>query len=113
MPMKFLICSFGSFDRHRFKIKPMFGCYAIYADGKLCLFMARQADHPNRTIRAKRSLCRDDRRTYRRVEKERFPGGRIDLLKDNKVWMFFADGSRDFEIYAIRACGLITASGGR
>lgn len=91
-------------------IKPMFGCYGIYAGTKLCLFLVRR-DKP--VIPNDRS---DQNGLYVATTTEHidalkadFPSAEFDLLKDDKVWMFFLEGSSNFEEYSIRTCEMISA----
>ncbi len=92
-----------------FVIKPMFGCYGIYVGAKLCLFLVRR-DKPvipnDRT--EQNGIYVATTTDHIDALKKDFPAAEFDLLKGNKVWMFFADGSPNFERYVIKACELMS-----
>ena len=96
--------------RVEFEVKPMFGCYAIYAGEKLCLFMV-QRDKPiipgGRT--EQNGIYVATTKQHIEALKKDFQAAEFDMLKGDKAWMFFSEGSRDFERYAVRACELISA----
>lgn len=91
-------------------IKPMFGCYAIYVDAKFCLFLLSRNKPllPNGRSEQNGIYAVTTVQHIDTLKKD-FPLAEFDLLKSDKVWMFLAEGSSDFEKYAIKACELISA----
>ena len=85
-------------------VKPMFGCYAIYIGGKICLILRKRKDHPGingvwiaTSVEHHASLLKE------------FPSMRsIDVLgKPPTNWQVLPEASEDFEQSVIRACELI------
>ncbi len=96
-------------------IKPMFGCWGIYADGKLCLFVMNR-DKP--LIRRESEPMRKGVYVATTTEHCRrlitvFPKGEFEQLKGDKVWIFLSERITDFEEYLIRACKMIAAGDAR
>lgn len=93
-----------------FVIKPMFGCYGVYVGAQLCLFLVRR-DKPVIPNERNEQNGIYVATTTEHIDslKTNFSAAEFDLLKDNKVWMFFSENSGNFEEYAIRACELISA----
>ncbi len=92
-------------------IKPMFGGYGVYSDGKLCLFLLN---------REKPLIGSGGATMYNGVYiaatsdnvkelKPMFDKAEFELLKDRKVWMFISETLDEFERYVIKACELINA----
>ncbi|HMJ09382.1 MAG TPA: hypothetical protein VK468_10280 [Pyrinomonadaceae bacterium] len=92
-------------------IKPMFGCYGIYSDGKLCLFLmnrerplARRKGNPMQKGVYIASTAADMSTLSYVFEKAEF-----EMLKSGKVWIFVSETLPEFEDHTIRACELISA----
>ena len=85
-------------------VKRMFGCFAIYVNGKLVLILRKRKDHPSdngvwlATTHAHHQSLRKD-----------FPSMRsIKFLGKNPTgWQVLPEKSADFEEAVIRACELI------
>ena len=82
----------------------MFGCYAIYIGGKICLILRKRKDHPGingvwlaTSIEHHASLMKE------------FPAMKsIDILgKSPTNWQVLPETSEDFEQAVIRACELV------
>ena len=93
-------------------IKPMFGCYGVYADGKLCLFMLRR-DTP---LMPRFMNAGDQNGIYLATTaahvtslRPEFPDAAFQMLKGDKVWIFFSERSPGFEGSSMRACELINS----
>jgi hypothetical protein len=92
-------------------IKPMFGCFAIYAGGKLCLFLVDR-DVP---------IVKPDGETMdngvhiattaEHIDSLRpgFPDAEFRRLKDGKVWILIAVDHPLFEEHVVKACEMINA----
>jgi len=92
-------------------IKPMFGCYGVYAGGKLCLFLMNR----------EKPLTRREKEAFQKgiyvatvaghVDslKNVFPAAEFEMLKKGKVWMYVPEASAEFEEYVIRSCEMISA----
>jgi hypothetical protein len=92
-------------------IKPMFGCYGIYAGFKLCLFLM---DRDKPLIRRETEPLQKGVYAATTVDhvdslKIVFPAAEFEMLKEGKVWMYVPEASAEFEEYVIRACELISA----
>lgn len=96
-------------------IKPMFGCYGIYASGRLCLFLVNRKQPlkrpegkpmPKGIYIATTSDHTDQLKTI-------FAGAEFELLKEKKVWIFVSESSKKFEEYAIKACEMIISGDSR
>ena len=93
-------------------IKPMFGCYAIYVGGKLCLFMLNR----EKPILPAQKNPGDQNGVYIATTaencdslREEFPEAAFQMLKAGKVWIFVSQKSDKFEEYSIRAAEMINA----
>lgn len=96
-------------------IKPMFGCYGIYANGRLCLFLMNR----------ERPLIRREaepmqKGVYIATSEEHvpelkpmFPDAEFEYLKAGKIWIFVSETLPEFEANVIRACEMITAGDAR
>lgn len=94
------------------EIKPMFGCYGIYAHGRLCMFLMNR----------ERPLIRREGEPMQKgiyiatVEKHTeslkpiFPAAEFEYLKKGKVWIFVSETLPEFESYTITACEMISAA---
>jgi hypothetical protein len=92
-------------------IKPMFGCYSLYAGGKLCLFLVdrkvpvarpdgkemENGVHIATTTEHEKSLKAD------------FPDVQFRHLKDGKVWILIDRDHPLFEDRVVRACEMINS----
>lgn len=91
-------------------IKPMFGCYAIYLHGKLCLFLV-QRDKPTIPGRVRpeeqNGIYVATTTDYAEGLKQIFKAAEFQMLKDKKVWIFLNEKSERFEQHAVRACEMI------
>jgi len=91
-------------------IKPMFGCYGIYANGRLCLFLMRR----ERPLRRRENVPMQQgiyvATTTEHIGGLRpfFPLAEFEVLKAHKVWIFIAETLDKFEEYAITACEMIS-----
>lgn len=91
------------------EIKPMFGCYGIYANGKLCLFLMhrekplirRDGDPMQKGVYV--ATTEDNVSSLRR----NFARAEFEMLKEGKVWFFFSETLPEFEDYTVKACELI------
>lgn len=93
-------------------IKPMFGCYGIYSNGKLCLFL----------VHREKPLVRREKEPMQKGVyvatttahsphlKAEFPKAEFEQLKGEKVWVFISDTLDNFEQYVVRACELISSN---
>ena len=93
-----------------YSVKPMFGCYAIYVGGKICLILRKRKDHPGingvwlaTSIEHHVSLIKE------------FPSMRsIDVLgKAPTNWQVLPEASEDFEQSVTRACELVVRGDAR
>lgn len=96
-------------------IKPMFGCYGIYANGKLCLFLM---DREKPLIRREgepmqKGVYVATVAEYLDELKKIFVDAEFELLKAGKVWIFVSETLGEFENYIIKACELISARDAR
>jgi hypothetical protein len=97
------------------EIKPMFGCYAIYTGGRLCLFLMNR----------ERPLMRRDSEPMQKGVyiatsedhvpelKPLFPDAEFEYLKAGKIWIFVSETLHEFESSVIRACEMISAGDAR
>ena len=87
----------------------MFGCYGIYADGRLCLFLMN---------REKPLIRREgepmQKGVYLATIAEHaeelnaiFPNAEFETLKAGKIWIFVSEELPEFESYIITACDMI------
>jgi len=96
-------------------IKPMFGCYGIYVDGRLCLFLMdrekplirREAEPMQKGIYVATidAHLPSLRKIFRKAE--------FEMLKKGKVWIFISTELTEFENYVVTACELISNGDGR
>lgn len=91
-------------------IKPMFGCYGVYANGKLCLFLMNR-EKP--LIRREGELMQKGvyvatNAVYGDELKPFFGLAEFEYLKAGKVWIFISETAEYFEPYVLTACKLIT-----
>jgi hypothetical protein len=92
-------------------IKPMFGCYGVYANGKLCLFLMhrekplirREGDPMQKGVYIATTTDHVD------ALNAIFPTAEFEMLKEKKVWIFVSEELAEFEPYVIEACELITS----
>lgn len=96
-------------------IKPMFGCYGIYANGRLCLFLMnrerplirRQAEPMQNGV----YIATSEKHV---AELELiFTEAEFEHLKAGKVWIFVSETLSEFESNVIRACEMIVAGDAR
>ena len=89
----------------------MFGCYGIYANGKLCIFLVSREKPPARpdgeTMRNGVYIATTTGHCDRL--KEEFAQAEFYQLKGDKVWIFVPETSEILEEYAVRACEMISA----
>ncbi|MBI4547701.1 MAG: hypothetical protein HY707_06970 [Ignavibacteriae bacterium] len=85
-------------------VKPMFGCYALYLDGKIVLILRKKKDH-----RADNGIWIATDRAYHESLRKEFPSMRsIKLLGRGPTnWQVIPESAEDFEASVIRACGLV------
>jgi hypothetical protein len=91
-------------------IKPMFGCYGIYAGGKLRLFLM---DREKPLVRREKEALQKGAYFATIADhvdslKNAFPAAEFEMLKEGKVWMYVPQSSAEFEEYVIRACEMIS-----
>jgi hypothetical protein len=91
-------------------IKPMFGCYSIYAGAKLCLFLVSRDKPLIPNGRSQQNgiyvATTTDWIDSLKID---FPGAEFDRLKDKKAWLYLSEAGTDFEKDAIKACEMISA----
>ena len=90
-------------------IKPMFGCYSIYANSKLCLFLVNR-EQPLKGPDGKSmqngvyvATTADHSDELGKI----FASAEFQFLKEKKVWIFISETSVKFEEYTIKACEMI------
>jgi hypothetical protein len=90
-------------------IKPMFGCFGVYAHGKLCLFlMDRERPLERREGQPmQKGIYVATRTEFCASLKEHFPAAEFEQLKGDKVWIFVSAALIEFEDYVVRACEMI------
>jgi hypothetical protein len=96
-------------------IKPMFGCYGIYSNGRLCLFLMNR----------ERPLIRHEAEPmqngvyiattegYVAELKRIFSEAEFEHLKAGKIWIFVSETLPEFEPNVIKACEMIAAGDAR
>jgi len=92
-------------------IKPIFGCYGIYANGKLCLFLMnrekpltrRESEPMQKGVYIATTIDHTDKL------KQVFPDADFEFLKAGKVWIFVSETGAWFEQYVILACEMISS----
>lgn len=90
-------------------IKPMFGCFALYAGGKLCLFLVDRGEPLAKPDGETMDNGVHVATTVDHVDplRREFPNAEFRVLKDGKVWMLIPSGNASFEQDVIKACELI------
>lgn len=90
-------------------IKPMFGCYGIYANSKLCLFLVdREQPLKGPDGKPMQNGVYIATTTDHSDELEKiFADAEFQFLKEKKVWIFVSEAIEDFEVYVIKACEMI------
>ncbi len=88
----------------------MFGCYGIYAEGKLCLFLMNR-EKP--LIRSEGEPMQKGVYVASTAEfadelSSVFPNAEFEMLKKGKVWIFISEELAEFENYVIAACEMIS-----
>lgn len=93
----------------------MFGCYGIYAGGRLCLFVL---DRERPLIRREAEPMQKG--VYIATSEEHvdelkllFPVAKFEYLKARKIWIFVSETLPEFESSVIRACEMIAAGDAR
>lgn len=96
-------------------IKPMFGCYGIYANGRLCLFlMSRERPLIRRETKPmQKGVYIATSEEHLSELKQVFSEAEFEHLKAGKVWIFVSETLISFESIVIRACEMITAGDAR
>ena len=86
------------------RIKPMFGCYALYLDRRIVLILRERKIHPEAN-----GVWLATGREHHASLKKIFPSMRsIDMLGASPTnWQLLPAKSRDFEASVIKACELI------
>ncbi|MGB7070484.1 MAG: hypothetical protein WBD22_13405 [Pyrinomonadaceae bacterium] len=92
-------------------IKPMFGCFGIYSNGCLCMFLMnrvkpmirRNADPMQNGVYIATMAA------HTLELKSIFEKAEIQFLKGEKVWIFVSELLSEFEAYVITVCEMITA----
>ena len=94
------------------RIKPMFGCFGIYAGPKLGLFLVKRdrPTLPGRSGDYQNGIYVATTAQYVEGLTPLFPNCEFQVLKDEKVWIYLSDVDRDFEQYAILACEMISSN---
>lgn len=94
----------------------MFGCYAVYVEGKMCLFLLNR----EKPILPAQKNPGDQNGVYIATTaqhcdslREEFPDAAFQMLKAGKVWIFVSEKSGKFEKYSIRAAELINVGDAR
>ncbi len=93
------------------EIKAMFGCYGVYAGGKLCLFLVDRpagVDRPDGEP-MQNGIYIATTATHCDQLRPEFEGADFQQLKGGKVWIFVAADDARFEQYAVRACEMISS----
>ena len=90
-------------------IKPMFGCFALYAGGKLSLFLV---DRDEPLVKPDGETMDNGVHVATTVEhvdslKQDFVDAEFRMLKGGKVWMLIPSGHARFEDNVIRTCEMI------
>lgn len=106
IPYQFVLDHLGGAD---LVIKPMFGCYGIYANGKLCLF---PLDRERPLVRREAEPMQKGVYIATAAEfvdslRSPFSNAEFEILKQGKVWIFVSKELAEFEDYVIAACELI------
>lgn len=84
-------------------IRPMFGAYAIYVDGKLVLMLRNKETHP-----ADNGLWVATAEEHHESLKAIFPNmRRVRLLGKKSAWQNLPSSADDFEEAAVLACELV------
>ena len=101
IPFEFVL---EELDRIQPRVKPMFGCYAIYVGEKLVLILRNRNDHPDDNGVWMAAL-----HEYHASLKKEFPCMRsVQLLGSaESVWQNIPVGEDDFEELVLKACRLI------
>lgn len=96
-------------------IKPMFGCYAVYAGERLCLFLVERQDplEPRSSGPKQNGVYIATTSTHTAGLMAEIPHARPQQLKGGKVWIFASSDLPEFEEYAVRACELISLGDAR
>jgi hypothetical protein len=88
------------------KIRPMFGCHALYEREKILLVLRKREDHPN----ANGVWVATGKEHHESLKKE-FPSlESVHILSNGKVetnWQMIQEDADDFEESAIRLCEII------
>lgn len=86
------------------RIKPMFGCYALYLDRKIVLILRKRKVHPEAN-----GVWLATAKEHHSSLKKLFPSMRsIGLLGEQPTnWQVLPETSTDFESSVIKACELI------
>jgi len=101
IPFEFVL---EELDRIQPRVKPMFGCYAIYVGEKLVLILRNRNDHPDDNGVWMAAL-----HAYHASLKKEFPCMRsVQLLGSaESVWQNIPVDEDDFEELVLKACRLI------
>lgn len=88
-----------------YTVRPMFGCFAVYTGGRICLIFRKRRDHPSLN-----GIWLATSKEHHASLKHDFPSLRsIDLLgRPPTNWQMVPERAADFEASAIRACELVT-----
>ena len=86
------------------RIKPMFGCYAVYVGPRIMLVLRKRKEHPGDN-----GVWVATSKDHHKSLRKELPGMRtIRLLgKGTTNWQVLPDGHPDFEASVMRACELI------
>ena len=89
-----------------FTIKPMFGCHAIYTNGKIVLILRKREDHTDAN-----GIWIATGKEHHESLKREFPSMKsVYILSDGKGetgWQMIPEDADDFEDSVIKACHLI------
>jgi len=101
LPFPFVI---EALDRLHPRIKPMFGCFAIYIGDKMVLMLRQRPDYPHDN-----GVWLASPLEHHQSLKKEFPCMRsVSLLgKAETVWQNISIDEDDFEELVLKACGLI------
>ena len=93
-------------------IKPMFGCHAVYANGKILIILRKRVDHTDAN-----GIWIATGKEYHLSLKAEFPNmGSVYLLSDGKKetdWQMIHEDDVDFEEAAIKLCEMIVRNDAR
>jgi hypothetical protein len=103
IPFEFVLDHLHSLD---ITIKPMFGCHAVYAQGKILVILRKREDHTD----ANGMWIATGKEHHESLKKELSSMKSVHILSDGKGetnWQMIHEEEDDFEESAIKICELI------